>query len=70
MSTSELKLRIFREIDQLNSDQLKDLQVYLHKILTPSKSSQTVQRIGAMKGTLIYMAPDFDEPLEDFQEYM
>jgi hypothetical protein len=23
-----------------------------------------------MKGTVLYMAPDFDAPLEDFTEYM
>lgn len=25
---------------------------------------------GALKGNVIYMAPDFDEPLEDFKDYM
>jgi len=25
---------------------------------------------GFMKGSIIYMAPDFDEPLEDMKEYM
>ena len=25
---------------------------------------------GYGKGSLLYMAPDFDEPLEDFREYM
>lgn len=25
---------------------------------------------GALKGNLLYMAPDFDEPLEDFKDYM
>ena len=25
---------------------------------------------GAMKGSILYMAPDFDEPLEDMKEYM
>jgi prevent-host-death family protein len=25
---------------------------------------------GTLKGTVLYMAPDFDEPLEDFKEYM
>ena len=28
------------------------------------------RRLGALKGTLIYMAPDFDAPLEDFKDYM
>lgn len=25
---------------------------------------------GTLKGTVLYMAPDFDEPLDDFKEYM
>ena len=27
-------------------------------------------KLGAMRGTVLYMAPDFDAPLEDFKEYM
>ena len=25
---------------------------------------------GTIKGTVLYMAPDFDAPLDDFKEYM
>ncbi len=25
---------------------------------------------GTLKGTVLYMAPDFDAPLDDFKEYM
>ena len=25
---------------------------------------------GTLRGTVLYMAPDFDAPLEDFKEYM
>jgi len=25
---------------------------------------------GTLRGTVLYMAPDFDAPLDDFQEYM
>jgi antitoxin (DNA-binding transcriptional repressor) of toxin-antitoxin stability system len=32
----------------------------------PRKSPQ----LGTLKGTVLYMAPDFDEPLDDFKEYM
>jgi len=28
------------------------------------------RQLGTMKGTVLYMAPDFDAPLEDFGEYM
>jgi prevent-host-death family protein len=28
------------------------------------------RRSGTLRGTVLYMAPDFDAPLEDFKEYM
>jgi antitoxin (DNA-binding transcriptional repressor) of toxin-antitoxin stability system len=28
------------------------------------------RRLGTLKGTVLYMAPDFDAPLDDFKEYM
>jgi prevent-host-death family protein len=28
------------------------------------------RHLGTMKGTVLYMAPDFDAPLEDFKESM
>jgi antitoxin (DNA-binding transcriptional repressor) of toxin-antitoxin stability system len=32
----------------------------------PKKSRQ----LGTMRGTVLYIAPDFDAPLEEFREYM
>ncbi len=34
---------------------------------TPPKKPR---QLGTLKGTVLYMAPDFDAPLEDFNEYM
>jgi antitoxin (DNA-binding transcriptional repressor) of toxin-antitoxin stability system len=28
------------------------------------------RKLGSLKGYVLYMAPDFDAPLEDFKEYM
>ncbi|MCC6123746.1 MAG: DUF2281 domain-containing protein [Pirellulales bacterium] len=28
------------------------------------------RRAGTLRGTVLYMAPDFDAPLEDFKEYV
>ncbi len=28
------------------------------------------RQAGTLRGTVLYMAPDFDAPLDDFQEYM
>ncbi len=32
--------------------------------------SQAPRKLGTMRGTVTYMAPDFDAPLDDFSEYM
>ncbi len=32
--------------------------------------SKGPRKFGASKGSLIYMEPDFNEPLEDFKDYM
>jgi antitoxin (DNA-binding transcriptional repressor) of toxin-antitoxin stability system len=38
--------------------------------LTATTPSRPVRKLGTLKGTVLYMAPDFDAPLEDFKEYM
>ena len=40
--------------------------------LVPAKAEPQRQprRLGTLRGTVLYMAPDFDAPLEDFKEYM
>jgi len=38
-------------------------------VSTPTPQGKPRQ-LGTMKGTVLYMAPDFDAPLEDFKEYM
>lgn len=36
---------------------------------TPEVQKRSSRRLGTMKGSVLYMAPDFDAPLEDFREY-
>ena len=39
--------------------------------ISPTEQSVIPQaRFGSGKGLLLYMAPDFDAPLDDFREYM
>lgn len=40
--------------------------------LTPAAGAveRKPRRLGTLKGTVLYMAPDFDAPLEEFKEYM
>ena len=33
-------------------------------------TSRAPRKLGTLKGTVTYMAPDFDEPLDEFKEYM
>ena len=39
--------------------------------LLPAKggSQRPPRRPGTLRGTVLYMVPDFDSPLEDFREY-
>ncbi|MBM4255244.1 MAG: DUF2281 domain-containing protein [Deltaproteobacteria bacterium] len=38
--------------------------------LVATADSKPKRQLGTLKGTVLYMAPDFDAPLEDFKEYM
>ncbi len=38
--------------------------------LMPAAVAASTRRLGALRGTVTYMAPDFDAPLDDFKEYM
>ncbi len=38
--------------------------------LTPLPEKKPQRRIGGAKGFILYMADDFDAPLEEFKEYM
>ena len=40
------------------------------KLVGQAKPSRPPRRPGTLRGTVLYMAPDFDAPLEDFKEYM
>jgi antitoxin (DNA-binding transcriptional repressor) of toxin-antitoxin stability system len=39
-------------------------------IPTPPEPPKKPRQLGTMRGSVLYMAPDFDAPLEDFKEYM
>ena len=38
--------------------------------LIGENKTKRIPKLGTLKGTVLYMAPDFDAPLEDFKEYM
>ena len=39
-------------------------------VSTTTAPPKNLRQLGTMKGTVLYMAPDFDSPLDDFKEYM
>ena len=68
MSTEALN-RIIKEVKALTPDERRELIERLAHEEQKSKPS-TVRRPGTLNGTVKYMAPDFDAPLEEFREYM
>jgi antitoxin (DNA-binding transcriptional repressor) of toxin-antitoxin stability system len=40
------------------------------KLVGQARPNRPPRRPGTLRGTVLYMAPDFDAPLEDFKEYM
>ena len=53
-------------VEQLSEDQKQRVLAQL------SRASRTEKRpkFGSAKNDILYMAPDFDAPLEDFKDYM
>ena len=39
-------------------------------VCEPAKTARTRPAPGLGKGSILYMAPDFDAPLDEFKEYM
>jgi hypothetical protein len=63
---------LYSKIEMLQSDGLKkDLWQYIEFFLTKQAAQPTkkIPVFGAAKG-IFKMAGDFDEPLDDFKEYM
>ena len=40
------------------------------RLLSLGANGQSPRRLGTLRGTVLHIAPDFDAPLEDFEEYM
>lgn len=69
MSTDRLN-RIIEEVKSLTPDDRRRLLERLEQdgeLLTPKAP---VRRAGTLKGTVKYMAPDFDAPIDEFKEYV
>lgn len=40
------------------------------RLVAEPRRERPPRRLGTMKGSVLYVAPDFDAPLEEFKEYM
>lgn len=40
------------------------------RLIGEARPARRPRTLGTMKGSVLYMAPDFDAPLDDFKEYM
>jgi len=69
MSTDRLN-RIIEEVKSLTPDDRRRLLERLEQDEELSTPNATERRAGTLKGTVKYMAPDFDAPLDEFKEYM
>jgi antitoxin (DNA-binding transcriptional repressor) of toxin-antitoxin stability system len=72
VSLEEAQARLPELIDQLSPWQdviiTRDEKPVARLIVEGPR--QQPRQLGTLKGTVRYMAPDFDAPLDDFKEYM
>jgi hypothetical protein len=71
-----IKEQIAEQLETLNETELEQIAEYLKflKFRAALKGKQTgnqpQNRIAGLHEGLVWMSEDFDEPLEDFKEYM
>ena len=73
VSIEDAKARLSELIDQLQPGE-EILITRQHKpvarLVGEAKLEKPRRQLGTLKGTVLYLAPDFDAPLEDFKDYM
>ena len=64
---------MMNEVDNFSFEQCVLLLSRLSQVFSKKQNQATAQKksmYGVWKNESFYMSPDFDEPLEDFAEYM
>jgi hypothetical protein len=63
---------VFRPLDPvvLAEGTRVHLRIEEHVTPVPPRPPQQTRMLGSLRGTVHYMAADFDAPLEDFKDYM
>jgi hypothetical protein len=60
-----------RKVKQLPIEAREDVSDYLDFLLQKYRNRKPVKPYaGCMKGTVTWMSDDFNEPLDDFKDYM
>ena len=74
VSIDEAQSRLIELIHQLSPGEdvlITENDKPVARLVAPADQSERKPRqAGMLKGTVLYMAPDFDAPLDDFKEYM
>lgn len=74
MKTLEKRTELLTGIQRMGEEELDKLYQLVKKdfpqFMPKTDQELTERPIGSMKGMLVYMADDFNAPLEDFTDYM
>jgi len=70
MNTKELKYELINKIINLTDIQILSQIDKLLNQTQPSLSKENKRYASCGKGIFTYISDDFDEPLDDFKEYM
>jgi len=64
-------ISIIDKLNHLSDDHKNEVNAYIDALLKKdvTKSKKQKPKYGCLKGK-IWLAPDFNEPLDDFKEYM
>jgi len=68
MNIAEHRLTISHQLKELSEESLIEVEKLIAQLKSKKKSRRNF--IGCMKGLVVYMADDFDAPLDDFKDYM
>lgn len=70
MTVSEIKTKLIDSIEHLSDTQVEQLYAMMKQSFPEKTSSKASGLLGSMPNLIKYIAPDFNEPLEDFKDYM
>ena len=73
VTIEEAQTRLAELIGQMQPGQeilITQDQQTVARLIGEKKADRPPRQPGTLRGTVLYMAPDFDAPLEEFKEYM